>query len=462
MVTFLKISFLYNFSSEMSVLTTAFLSAAYLSTAFAGSSAKQNWYYDYWCNSEGSASLEYLDDSKCAKVFPSSFDRNSWSCPVTYTSDNDQLIGFEMDQPLSFANVDILSLEDKITNGASVCVIVTKRVGSGNAMKLYHKYYCAGEHSRDDATETWSSSKIFAIANAAGHLRVDETSVSCSNASETMGLDSSTEGKDGVTPLGDLATVVCSYDTTAGYSSNSLSSYFHDIGFRDRADALVANNGWLLGTNLDPKYSPQNQSLGGNYGEATPSDLGFSLTSNSADAYQCTVDKDPWPTVYDNSISSLSAAEMTRRIVQHREIPEVMRFPGMQWEDAASALYGAEESLLFPSLQWGGMSADTAIFLQSSLNMTQVTADSKGQFRIFSKLGAGWSTSREKGEIVSNAYACLPVLDNYNRPIPNQGYEFTVSVKGSIAQDPTLVAVEQQVHTAMQQTVAAIFNGELR
>ena len=39
------------------------------------------WYYDYWCDNEGDASLKYLDDSKCAKVFPSSFSRE-WQCSV--------------------------------------------------------------------------------------------------------------------------------------------------------------------------------------------------------------------------------------------------------------------------------------------------------------------------------------------------------------------------------------------
>jgi hypothetical protein len=106
------------------------------------------------------------------------------------------------------------------------------------------------------------SSKIFAMANAAGHLRVNETH--CIEG--TFGLQDSVQGKHGTTPLGDLATVVCSYDTTAGYSSNSLSSYFHDIGWRGRVDDLVVN--WL---------GASGQSLGGNYGEATPSDLSFAV-----------------------------------------------------------------------------------------------------------------------------------------------------------------------------------------
>ena len=45
---------------------------------------------------------------------------------------------------------------------------------------------------------------------------------------------------------------------TAGYSSNSLSSYFNDIGWRSRENSLVSDWMQVPGT------------LGGNYGEATP------------------------------------------------------------------------------------------------------------------------------------------------------------------------------------------------
>jgi hypothetical protein len=129
------------------------------------------------------------------------------------------------------------------------------------------------------------SSKVFAMANAAGHLRTNETQC---EGNRLFGLDGSVTGKNGVTELGDLATIICSYDTTAGYSSNSLSSYFHDIGWRGRANGLVQD--WLLaGSNStfaagaaavhgrekgdDDAADPTAQSLGGNYGEATPSDL---------------------------------------------------------------------------------------------------------------------------------------------------------------------------------------------
>ena len=297
------------------------------------------------------------------------------------------------------------------------------------------------------------SSKIFAIANAAGHMRSNETK--CAGIGDKLGVDGSTTGKHGKTVLGDLATVVCSYDSTAGYSSNSLSSYFHDIGFRDRLNGLIQPDSWLLGEGSLASA----QTLGGNYGEATPSDLGYTLTASSGEV--CAVDKDPWPKVYTNTISALTAAELTRRIAQFRDIPEDIRFPGMQWEDAQAILYGAETSGLFPGLQWGGMSTDPTVFLQSALNMTQVEEQSAGQFRIFSKLGCGWSTSRYVGEIVSNAYACLPVLDSAGSPVPDEGIEFTMHVRGSIPNDASLKQVEQQVYTAMVQAVTAILENKL-
>lgn len=164
------------------------------------------------------------------------------------------------------------------------------------------------------------------MANAGGHLRSDESQCgSGNNYNYLFGLDGSVEGKHGVTPLGDLATVVCSYDTTAGYSSNSLSSYFHDIGWRDRINDLLVN--WL---------QVSNQTLGGNYGEATPSDLSMSVNEINSESNQpivCPADKDPWPTKYVNTITSLTAVELTRRIAQHRELLPELRYPGLQWKD---------------------------------------------------------------------------------------------------------------------------------
>lgn len=101
--------------------------------------------------------------------------------------------GYAPDQTLATVKVDTEQLANIVTNGANLCVILTKRVATDAGTQLYNKYLCAGEYSRDTIYETWSSSKIFAIANAAGHLRSNETSC----ATDTFGLQSSTSGKHG-------------------------------------------------------------------------------------------------------------------------------------------------------------------------------------------------------------------------------------------------------------------------
>ena len=94
--------------------------------------------------------------------------------------------------------------------------------------------------------------------------------------------------------------------------------------------------------------------------------------------------------------------------------------------------------------------------------MTKVEEESNGKFRIFSKSGAGFSNSRYVGEILSHAYACLPVFDEIGNIKINEGYEFTIHVRGSIPDDSSLAEVETQVHDAMVQTVHAILDGKLQ
>lgn len=91
--------------------------------------------------------------------------------------------GFQVDTGLSKVTVDTTTLPKFITNGVNLCLIVTRRVNG----KMYHKYFCNGAVSSSEPHETWSSSKIFAIANAAGHLREE-----CPAA----GVDASTTGAD--------------------------------------------------------------------------------------------------------------------------------------------------------------------------------------------------------------------------------------------------------------------------
>jgi hypothetical protein len=327
---------------------------------------------------------------------------------------------------------------------------MTKRLlKSNNEVYLMNKYYCNGENSLYEAFETWSSSKIFAMANAGRHLSNE------SNCNKQYGLlNSVVSNKYDFVPLGDLASVVCSYDVTAGYTSNSLSSFFHDIGWRSNLNDLI-NSEWL-GMQVNNDYP---QSLGGNYGEASPSDLQLIVSENDE---KCSIDKDEWLHTYDNTISALTAVELLRRIVLHSDIPNEMRFPGLKIDDIKSILYGASnDSLLFPEQMWGGMSVDISIFLQSSVDINKIDEISDGKWRVFSKLGAGYSSSRQVGEIVSNAYACLPTSTETAETRSTDGTEFSITIRGSIVKDSSLKLVEQQVKDAYDQVINLIQSNQL-
>jgi hypothetical protein len=44
----------------------------------------------------------------------------------------------------------------------------------------------------------------------------------------------------------------------------------------------------------------------------------------------------------------------------------------------------------------------------------------------------------------------------------NSGFEFTISVRGSVPMDTSLVKAEDVVHTAVVEAVAAILDGKLK
>ncbi len=82
-------------------------------------------------------------------------------------------------------------------------------MGGGGGVQLYNRYLCNGADSRDGAHETWSSSKMFGVAHAAGNLRGNASESSGTGcAAGSLGLTSFVVGRHGPTQLGDLATVI--------------------------------------------------------------------------------------------------------------------------------------------------------------------------------------------------------------------------------------------------------------
>lgn len=74
--------------------------------------------------------------------------------------------------------------------------------------------------------------------------------------------------------------------------------------------------------------------------------------------------------------------------------------------------------MLFPDLTWGYEYR----YSDSAVDMD--TIQGQGDWRIFSKMGAGYSTRRNRGEILSVTYAAFPVLESDGEPRIDAGHEF--------------------------------------
>ena len=199
------------------------------------------YYRSHWCGKPPPENLQFLDDRDCAKRFPANCSRE-WRCPVA-SAHAPAAAGWAPAAPLASVRVDrgVLAAVPQLQRVHFAAVLV-RRTASGGVL---YRYFGGPNHTQP--FETWSSSKIFAVANAA---------VTAERACPAVGgLTAETHGRLGATPLGDLATIICSYDRTMNYSSNSLARYFHDIGGRRQANWLVQD--WL-GAGVG-------ESFGGNY-----------------------------------------------------------------------------------------------------------------------------------------------------------------------------------------------------
>ena len=114
-------------------------------------------YFDNWCG----GGHEYLDDSKCVKMFPQAKVDREWSCGVpVLTSPPSVDEGYQADTLLSEVKIDTATLESVVNDtDVNLCIILTKRVAdaaSPTGITLYNKYMCAGGYSATTAYETWS------------------------------------------------------------------------------------------------------------------------------------------------------------------------------------------------------------------------------------------------------------------------------------------------------------------
>jgi hypothetical protein len=345
------------------------------------------------CSTAGGA-LRYLDDACHAKRSPTNRDRDL-ACPAVASTASRVLEGGRV---ATWRSADELAaahgprVEDSLTGVVppelAVTLVLIRRVDG------VPRFRYLSNGTAEQPFQTWSSSKFLAVANAAAALR--------GASSDRLGLDA----RVGDLPLGDLVTIIDNYDARR-FTSNSLARYFLDIGGRARAGELI--HAWL--------GRPATETCGDNYGDPGPA-LGYTFVGPDGASITVAPDRTHGPR---NLLSTRTLAEALLRLVVHREVAAT-RLPGIQWKDLRVLFHGADPSQLYPG-QDGGMSADTAIYLQSALDMAEVEERSQGQWRIYSKLGHG------EGDFWWSGYGCFPALDANGRPIPDAGQELVLSVR---------------------------------
>jgi hypothetical protein len=79
-----------------------------------------------------------------------------------------------------------------------------------------------------------------------------------------------------------------------------------------------------------------------------------------------------------------------------------------------------------------------------------------GTWRIFSKLGAGYSSSRKVGEIVTAGYGCIP-----SATTSGESYEFSIAARASVPLDYDLSRADLVLIDAVTSIIAAMVDGKL-
>lgn len=242
----------------------------------------------------------------------------------------------------------------------------------------------------------WSASKVMSIALASLSLR-----------DSGSGLTGSVRGL----PLGDLVTLICSYDVTRAFgttplNSNNAASYFHSL--------------------IGPP-SPTRQ---------LRARLGIDERAAFETSYGTTFRDDPRvprPQGYTGGMGRGKGQKlMNARILASGFCSALIQ---MNPEDLKILLYGAELSRWYSTycdkvrVEMGGMCADPSIYVQSAFDLNRIEQESGGRWRIFSKIGYGPATRERGNEFVLLSYFSLPVIDATGGPVANLGREGVLAAR---------------------------------
>lgn len=338
--------------------------------------------------------FRYMDDACHRKIYPSNRAR-TLSCPVISTDSTgfSPASGPMQLDPTAFNGV----LPNDPSKPTRVFGVIIRRIGG---VPYYH-YVSNG--TENEPIQTWSASKFIAAMAAGETLR--------SRSSHTVGLTGTVDGW----PIGDLITDIESYENRIS-SSNGLARYMKNVAQRD-----VAN--WMVTTWLG--RGPGEEFRGGYGSDLAPLSYIFFAPDGGAAVRVTNDDRSG----YTNLISTFTLGEMLKRLAVWDD-PST-HVPNLEAEDVETMLYGAASSRAYPNEPGGMMRDAAAVYLQNGIDMRSVEANSKGRWRMFSKLGYGEATRPGLGyvaELVHVAYACLPVLDSAGAPVPNQGAEMVLAV----------------------------------
>ena len=315
-----------------------------------------------------------------------------------------------------------------------------------------HYRYFANDNSQNIVFEPWSSSKIMPITAAMAKV-TEHNVVADFNVGEYL--------------FSDLITSVHSYDEegAAKGDSNAIATYFANQVGRQTLTALFHND-WL-------KLNQQDIFFRGAYGQtpltpepnlwhskfSTITPNGFTASSDDPFywGYRC----DECGLTGNKAMTTLALAEWLKRLVVNQR-DKSAALPALQKFDMSLLFYGSHQAPQ-PEGMMAGISRLLAHSIashiaplseQDMLTTDKVTAvlnkATQGQWRIFQKVGWGYSETRTAGEMIYLAHISLP---NYLG-----GKEFTIAAQSSIPgkDEANLYAAGRNMQTLLNETIKQV------
>jgi hypothetical protein len=324
---------------------------------------------------------------------------------------------------------DFRALDGLVGDDTQAVIVDVRRVGGVPA----YAYFGNGGTAHD-VYEPWSASKFQAASAALARVR------------QESGGEVGGDARVGRVAVSDLVTALHSYgpsgDVTA--SSNAIGGYLLQVAGTDFASKLFGD-GWL---GLDDDASR----FRSGYGAAPFEPESAPWVGPDGTAAAITPKRDAMNG--DKLMSAFAQAEWLRRLALHEDEPDT-RMPGLTSDDLEVLFYGADRNG-----EPGGMSAGVSTYLAQAIASASTADEARAtlgrvagpHWRIFSKVGWGDSSTRNRSEVVTVAYACLPELGG--------GRELVVAARTSLAGAPGVGAAGEAHLAALKSIVGALLRTE--